>query len=398
MRPAFRLPWPVRLAVRAGRWVPALSLVAPMPGPAVAQTELGAQVRPRFESRTGAESELVSMRTRASIRHAFGGGLFFVELQDVRLWGEEASTLGDFAADALDLHQGFIQVGEEGWWVRAGRQEIALDGERLVGRVAWAQHGRSFDGVRALGSLGEVRGQLLAMQLAEAASATGEGDLALVGGHVAWGDESLGLSAHSLVDGGEGDWRWTHGARAVGVASGWSWRLEGSVQGGVLAGEGGEDVRAWMAGVRVGRSLESVVVTLWYDHLSGDDDPLDETVEVFNTLFATNHKFYGYADLFTEIPAHTADRGLRDAALKLTGVLEGVRIELAAHSFSAAATGGLQSARFGEELDLVAGRPLRDGVELSAGASWVRSGPALGQLRGIESDRWFGYLMLDARF
>lgn len=57
-------------------------------------------------------------------------------------------------------------------------------------------------------------------------------------------------------------------------------------------------------------------MTLWYDHLSGDDDPSDGTVRVFDTLFATNHKFYGLADYFLNIPVQTVGRGLQDLALK----------------------------------------------------------------------------------
>ena len=34
----------------------------------------------------------------------------FVQIQDVRLWGSESNTLGDFSADGLDLHQGSASI------------------------------------------------------------------------------------------------------------------------------------------------------------------------------------------------------------------------------------------------------------------------------------------------
>ena len=69
------------------------------------------QVRSRSEVRDlGGDSErewFTSMRVRADFLAAMERGVsVFVQLQDVRIWGEESSTLGDFSADQLDLHQG----------------------------------------------------------------------------------------------------------------------------------------------------------------------------------------------------------------------------------------------------------------------------------------------------
>lgn len=40
-------------------------------------------------------------------------------------------------------------------------------------------------------------------------------------------------------------------------------------------------------------------VGLEYNYASGDSDPLDDKHETFENLFPTNHKFYGYMDLFS---------------------------------------------------------------------------------------------------
>ena len=91
---------------------------------------------------------------------------------------------------------------------------------------------------------------------------------------------------------------------------------------------------AFFGAARVGRKVGETQVTLWYDYLSGDDDLGDDETKVFDTLFATNHKFYGYADFFLNIPAHTAGRGLRDMALKLKRTLRpGLSLGLDVHTF-----------------------------------------------------------------
>ena len=104
---------------------------------AAQQLKIGGQVRPRWEYRNpflalgGAAETWVSMRTRAQVTASLDRNVTaFVQLQDVRIWGEETNTLGDFSAHGLDLHQGYIDVRSSGPTVfsgRAGRQD-ALDG------------------------------------------------------------------------------------------------------------------------------------------------------------------------------------------------------------------------------------------------------------------------------
>lgn len=51
---------------------------------------------------------------------------------------------------------------------------------------------------------------------------------------------------------------------------------------------------------------EKIRLGLEYDHASGDSDPSDGSNESFQNLFPTNHKFYGYMDLFAWKNIHNA--------------------------------------------------------------------------------------------
>ena len=91
---------------------------------------------------------------RLTANGTLGRAAVRVSVQDVREWGSETDSLGDFAADALDVHEawGQFSFGEhDAWQVRAGRQELVLDGQRLIGAVDWAQQARSFDGLLVRG-------------------------------------------------------------------------------------------------------------------------------------------------------------------------------------------------------------------------------------------------------
>ena len=140
-------------------------------------------------------------------------------------------------------------------------------------------------------------------------------------------------------------------------------------------------------------------VTLWYDYLSGDGDLDDDTLKVFDTLFATNHKFYGFADLFLNIPAHTGGRGLQDMAIKGTYRFNPewmLRLDL--HSFHMADKGPLASGHFGEEIDVVASWKYNKYLTMSAGVAYVFQNDGWAEIGRLTKDMGWVYLMLDAKF
>ena len=392
------------------RWILCGLLLLPLSLTAQNVTVSG-QVRPRTEVRdpagaTGGSRTWTSMRTRIAASFAPSNTVrAFVQLQDVRIFGEESNTLSDFRADNLDLHQGWVQVGRDdaGLSLRAGRQELSYGGQRLIGAVGWAQQGRAFDGAR-LRAFPSERAQVdvLGIQLSESFAASRDADATFWGAYgviQAGAGRSLDLFAlRQGFEAADADTKqWTAGLRYVATDGGFTYRVEGAVQTGE---RGGQDVSAHLLGARVGRDFADgkAGLTLWADLLSGTD-PTSSEVGSFDTLFGTNHKFYGYADLFLNIPVHTSGRGLVDLAVKgRWQVHSDWTASIDVHRFTVAESAGLESSSLGTEIDLTLARAAFSGVRISGGAARVLAGDALGPVRGIFDDVTFAYLMLDVVF
>lgn len=381
----------------------------------------GGELRPRFEVRhpvvrdwtTRETRDFVSMRTRGSALVTLPRDVrAFIQLQDVREWGADPNTMA-VQARGLNLHQGWIELGHEATAalsVRAGRQELAYGGERLIGAVNWAQQARAFNGVRLRAR--PVAGMALdglVMPIGDRDLLGPEGGNAGLYGLYGAFDVAGGLDAYVLyntqdlrtADAGVVAFTYTDqvtfGGRWASSHEGFNWRLEGAAQQGTRRDR---DVSAYLLAARLGRALtDRASLDLWYDYLSGGE-PGDETSRVFDTLFATNHKFYGFMDLFTDIPRHTAGRGLQDLVLKGSyRVLDNVRVGLDAHAFRLAATGGVESGRLGEELDLTVGWGYAPGVTVTGGASYFLAGDAWSTVLGHpDRNMVWGYLMLGVRF
>ncbi len=369
----------------------------------------GGQIRPRFEYRrpslTGDTYDaFTSMRTRVDFTAILEGGVSaFVQIQDVRLWGEEGGTLNDFSADNLDLHQGWLEIRSSNattLWARAGRQETNFGGQRLVGAVAWTQQARAFDGVRLGAKAGFGTVEVIAYKLKEATDPDIDDDSELVGAYAPLANILGGsLDVYVLYDrvaGTPKTSRGTFGGRLNGRQSSISYRLEGSYQVGTA---NDLDVSAFMVGARLGATFGKATLTAWYDFLSGDDDATDNKTKVFNTLFATNHKFYGIADLFLNIPVHTGGLGLQDIALKAAFVPDGpFRFGLDVHHFRTAKQGSLSSPRYGEEIDLEGRYTYNSNFKLSGGLAYVIQGPAFSELGRLDKNMFWTYVMVDVTF
>ncbi|MBT3217954.1 MAG: alginate export family protein [Proteobacteria bacterium] len=314
------------------------------------------QVRPRLEAHTGRDGDsstgdsiAISQRSRLGATLSAGTVSALVQIQDVRIWGTEENTLTDFSADAIDLHQASLSwTPHEYVKLVVGRQEIAFHEQRLIGTVNWAQQARSFDAARVSAHYGHFSTDLVGavtvfkdshlamLRLGVAKEKERQADFILVA------DQSTAEERMRVTTG-------VYGRAKFGIFSG---RLETYYQAGTI---GDSHIGALLAAVEVTISPEHEVkpsFTLWYDYLSGDKDLADSQISSFNTLFATNHKFYGQLDLmWFGVGGHKDGLGLQDAALKLKAVpTDGLTTKAEVHTFFAAANHG--SEYLASEVDL----------------------------------------------
>lgn len=397
--------------MRAQRAALAVGLLVVLASPSVAQElKFTGQIRPRYEFRDpapdGMDDAFTSMRVRLGLLAVLDEQVsIFAQFQDVRLFGEETSTLGDFRADNFDLHQGYIEiVGENSKWLRTrvGRQEVNYGGQRLIGAVGWAQQGRSLDGIRFDVTKDWGTLSVIGFKLAEETAGTIDEDSNLFAAYGTIADVGPGaLDLYYIFDrtdiAGPDIKESTLGAR-------YAWggevtaRVEGSFQ---VGNRGAEDLSAFMFGARVGKRFAEgkAGLTLWYDYLSGDDNPTDGDTNVFNTLLATNHKYYGFADLFLNLPVHTANAGLQDMAVKLSWIASPTAtLGLDYHIFRAAKQGNLADAHFADELDLTVSHRYTEHLTITGGLSQVFRVDALEEIGRLDESMTWVYVMFTAGF
>jgi hypothetical protein len=133
---------------------------------AIAQFNVSAQLRTRSELRNGqgspsvkdtAASFFTSQRTRLNFGFTAHRILIFTAIQDVRVWGQDASTLNRTTTepnDGLMIHEAWTEISlldtgraKPNFTLKAGRQELVYDDVRLLGNLDWLQQARRHDAV-----------------------------------------------------------------------------------------------------------------------------------------------------------------------------------------------------------------------------------------------------------
>lgn len=313
------------------------------------------------------------MRTRFGARaNPTDDVTVYVQIQDSRAFGTEPSTLASTAN--LDVHQAYFQVSnlwDKNIDLKVGRQEMVYGSQRLIGNVGWSNTGRSFDGVKL--SFGKNNNfDLFSMIINEANTpvlgpatpATTAGresaDNSFVGAYYKHRPSSrykldvYGLFQSNTQNTLAGDNelnRATVGTYNKGkLNKNLDFETELALQ---LGKRRGQDVSAYLLSGSVGYTFKTQrkpSVRIGYDYLSGMESG-DEDFKAFDTLFATNHKFYGFMDYFINIPVNASGRGLQDFMLKAK-IPFGKNWNLNAHYHNFRAAKGAEK-NFGNELDLV---------------------------------------------
>ena len=136
---------------------------------ASAQLSLTGQIKTRGELRDGygtlepvgnKNAAFVSQRTRLTFNYKSSKLIFQTSVQDVRLWGQDASTITINDGSRLSLHEAWAELilsnkkdtslkksPVDYFAIKAGRQEISYDDERLLGATDWIQQARRHDAI-----------------------------------------------------------------------------------------------------------------------------------------------------------------------------------------------------------------------------------------------------------
>lgn len=331
-----------------------------------------------------------------------------VEVQDSRFLGSGDPALArgttDVTADGLDMKQAFVQIERPldlAATLRLGRQELSFANERLIGAFGWSNTGRSFDAARGTLNVGDdIRLDLFAARLsAPAAGPTMSQNLYGIWGAWKVGGVSVDLIAlhddntRPIVAGSDSNKsllaRNTFGfniASDVGPVNVLVEAIGQNGYGGVSDSLARKDLKAYLVSGTFAIAVDAgsgTKVVILGTVLSGDGSANDTINETFNTLFATNHKFYGSMDYF---PSLSADAGLVDLGVGVaTNLFRNTRVSLDGHVFRAQRR---STDPFGTEVDGTIVWKGAAGFELSGGASLFMPGEQLKARLGDAARFW----------
>ena len=345
----------------------------------------------------------------------------FFQFQDARSFGEETSTM-DASAGSFDMHQGFIQVDnfvKEGISLKVGRMEIALGNERLVGAFDWSNTGRSFDGGLLEKADDKFSYSVFAVRVDENTPTRDfDPDEDFYGFFGSYrhsekrtfnGFAFLNYNNDKLTVGTDKNksklFRITTGFDYNASVSFFDYEVEAAYQyGNQMKGltTKRDNIGAYMLGLRFKYNIQhenNPFVGLGFDRLSGDGDATDDEFNAFNTLYATNHKYYGYMDYFTDIPAATSNLGLRDIILRV-GISPRGDISIMAewHYFKTAKKNAFGHNFLGSELDLTMKYNYRKDLGIRLGCSVFIPGDIPKETPDNDTKGVWGYAMLTYNF
>ena len=369
--------------------------------------EFGAQFRARAETRNGGGDDPAREDAFGTTRLRFDATLrptrqvrVFVEAQDARVQGLAPERNSRGLEDPTDIRQGYVALGHEDGplTLYVGRRELSFIDQRLIGFRNWSNTSPTWDGSQLVLRRGKDSVNLLAVTQVDVTDGFDPpsrtrwvyGAVGVIGS---------GLGDHRLepfyftsrrpvnLDSNLGGVLRTAGSRLSGLfAESWDYQV-------IVAGQGGRTRNyrqsAWMGVWGLGRTLEKRPMRprlgVEWSYASGDDDPQDDQIGTFDTLFSAPHRIYGEQDIV----------GLRNLRALKTGVemhpsrawqinVDFLDFRLASRhdalyriNFVAQAhapPGGASSAHIGSELDLVIRYAPMPKLGLSIGVSRFMAG------------------------
>ena len=343
--------------------------------------------------------------------------LAFVQFQDSRIYGTEPNTFTNIRN--VDLHQAYLQVGNffaKKLSLKMGRMQMAYAKERLVGAVDWHNVGRAFDGTLLRYAPDERFGvDVFGTKIVQRADYENPADTGFYFGGLYASHRPKEFYRVDLYILGEWNRRETenHGAELQRVTIGTydtgnfnviDYDIEAAVQFGTRYNASTEErqrISAFMLTGAIGYTIDVAYkprIRFGYDYLSGGE-PTDENYKVFDTPFATNHRFYGLMDYFVSIPSHTEGRGLQDIMMQFEiAPNKKLTVRADVHQFLPAKR-MMNGDSYGQEVDVTALYRYHEVLRFTLGASlFIPDKLMQSRFRENDDSAFWAYLMTTANF
>lgn len=435
---------------------------------AKAQLTLTGQVRPRVEVRAGQgtlqqdgdkAAIFTSQRTRLSAGYSGYRFKLFTTLQDVRVWGQDASSINRTTTEANNgilLHEAWAEISLvdtlstiQNLSVKAGRQEISYDDQKVLGGLDWLQQARRHDAIILkyankgwIADIGAAFNQNKELNTgtiyngtnpAYGAGTNGIGTMyksfqyAYIGKKFFFGDLSFlffkddfnkytnvtaGTPPVTTKVNGEGVWSRNTTGIYYNVNATRKLNFMGSYyyQGG--HDKDGRSLNANLFSItstyQIGRKL---FVGPGVDYLSGDDGTKAVTADSknnrFDPLYGTPHKFWGSMDYFYAANGF-GKQGLLNYFFKIKyNAKDNLTLALDVHGFESANTlsngaGGELNSYLGTELDLTVKYSLTKMINIEGGYSIMKAtnsmaSAAVKNVANADLTPQFAYIMLNIK-
>jgi len=384
-----------------------------------AQLSFQGTYRPRTELRDGYRlmrtdqtqpAFFTSQRTRLGLNYQGDQYRFHMAVQDVRTWGD-VEQLKDHAN--LNVHEAWAAIDfSPDFTLKMGRQELVYDDQRLLGSVNWTQQARSHDAAVMQFNLSGTQFHIGGAYNQDAQNVLGNRYtlnnykvLSYLWGHHNYGKFDISVLALSdgFQVGNQTNFRYTYGTFLTYGEKDWNVTGTAYLQNGDDASR--RNIAAYMLAGSGTYNAGIISLTAGYDYLSGGSaNDSNSSRKAFNTLYATNHKFYGNMDYFLNVPADTRGGGLQDLYLKSSAPLsDEVGTGIDVHHFALAQeiadpknAGSTLSKSLGSEIDSHISYKFNDDVTLKGGYSVMFSSESLAhiQLKNDNLTQHWGWIML----
>ncbi|MBC9795524.1 alginate export family protein [Sinomicrobium weinanense] len=374
-------------------------------------------IRPRFEYRHGfgnlfpddAEPGAgVIQRSRLNLDYGTEKLKITLKLQDVSVWGDTPQLSATDGNHSFSIFEAWAELFfHENWSVKAGRQAIAYDNERILGEVDWAMQGRSHDAalLRYTKNRWKADFGFAFNQENLAAEGTAYSPTAFFSYktmqyaylHRDWNKLSgsflflnNGFQKFDEKENPDGVF-YRHTAGTYLQLSFGKAKITGSAYYQFGKADPTRDLSAYLLSLEGLYKTGKVSLGLGLEILSGTGQDSDGDNRSFFPLYGTNHKFNGFMDYFY-VGNHANSTGLNDYFGKVNFVLGKKSVlQLQGHYFSSNAAlfddSGNEADRYlGTEIDLVYSKNLIKSVKLAAGYSHMFAADGMGYLKGRTPD------------